>query len=360
MRIFLALLIALCMLLPCAAGFTPAAAEGGTDSSQPRSGTSEDRNDDDADDDDDGDDDDDDDDDKGGSFVNPNDLSFKGPLSDYQPKRENYSGLYWGTVFESGNDDDRHDGTPEYRATFSRGKLKELEVEIELDGGREYEVVFSSSGKILRAEYETESSEIYYDGSVWRTADGKKADGPDLAFMSDYFKSYRLPGNWYPNNTMCLVGLSLRDMYPSLTSKWYQFVPVDLTKEGVFRYATAASNMYYMGSCIVTVEGGNVTVDYTLPWGKAQPESDCLMWFTDISEITPEFLETLEGSYRFSEPVSIEKDLKGQDIALLFICNHISYHVPLTENGLMPIRVFRIPEYLKMIESFEELFARMK
>ena len=90
MRRFLALLIALCMLLPCAAGFTPAAAEGGTDSSQPRSGTSEDRNDDDADDDD----DDDDDDDKGGSFVNPNDLSFKGPLSDYQPKRENYSGLY--------------------------------------------------------------------------------------------------------------------------------------------------------------------------------------------------------------------------------------------------------------------------
>ncbi len=194
-RKILALLIVLSLFLPCAAGFTPAAAEGGADSSRPRAGAPEGRDDDD-------DDEDDDDDDKGGSSVNPNDLSFKGSLSGYQPKRENYSGLYWGTVFESGDDGDRHDGTPEYKATFSNGKLKELEVEIELGDGQEYEAVFNSKGKIIRAEYETDSGEIYYDGSSWRTPDGKKRRGRISASCPNTLRVTGFPATGTPT-TRC-------------------------------------------------------------------------------------------------------------------------------------------------------------
>ena len=117
---------------------------------------------------------------------------------------------------------------------------------------------------------------------------------------------------------MSLLGLSLRDMYPDLTNKWYQVVPVDLTHDGVFRLSTVASNEYYLGSCIVIIQDGTVTTDYTIPSGCVDPKSSCLMWFTDIGDITAEFLENPVSSYEFGQPVSIEDDLKGQDIALLF------------------------------------------
>ena len=178
--------------------------------------------------------------------------------------------------------------------------------------------------------------------------------------MKKYYDSYRIEGRWYGNNTMSLIGLSLRDMYPQLTDKWYQVVPVDLTKEGTFRYPMAVGNMYYMGSCIVTVAGGTVITDYTLPHGKVAPDSDCLMWFTDIGEITTEFLEAPIGSYQFGQPVSVRDDLKGQDIALLFICNHVTYRVPLTGGGVMPSRYYRGNRQVReMLKEFEALLARM-
>ncbi len=47
------------------------------------------------------------------------------------------------------------------------------------------------------------------------------------------------------------------------------------------------------------------------------------------------------GSYEFGQPVSIEDDLKGQDIALLFICNRITYRVPITDTYMMPLPLSR-------------------
>jgi len=150
-------------------------------------------------------------------------------------------------------------------------------------------------------------------------------------------------------------------MYPQLTDKWYQVVPIDLTQEGVFRYPLAASNMYCMGSCIVTVRDGTVTTDYTLPLGNVFPESDCLMWFTDIKDITPEFLEAPVGAYQFGRPVSVRDDLKGRKIALLFICNHVTYQVPLTGGGTMPASYYRENmTVIRKLREFESLFAQMQ
>ena len=160
---------------------------------------------------------------------------------------------------------------------------------------------------------------------------------------------------------MSLVGLSLRDLYPDLTQRWYQVVPVDLRKEGVFHYRTAIGNMYYMGSCTVTIQNGTVTTDYELPPGHVYPKSDCLMWFTDISEITHDFLENPVGKYKFGEPVSIRDDLQGRDIALLFICNRITFRVPLTNGGAMPVRYYRGMDTVQTtLREFEALFREMQ
>ena len=312
------------------------------------------------------DEDDEDDDGKSGGGKNSGSrysaLDYHGTLSSYKPAREDDFGLSWGEiVVEQEGDDDKKEPEPDYEATYEDGRLKELEIEIELKDGSEYEVVFDRNKKVLRAEYETDDVEIYYDGSAWHDGDGNEVEGPDLSFMKKYFNEYKLDGYWYANNTVSLVGLPLREMYPQLTDKWYQVVPIDLTQEGVFRYPLAVGNMYYMGSCIVTIKDGNVTTDYTLPRGHVAPESDCLMWFTDISEITTAFLEAPVGAYQFGQPVSISGDLKGQDIALLFICNHVTFRIPLTNGGVMPSKYYRGNQKVRtMLRGFEELFARMQ
>ena len=248
----------------------------------------------------------------------------------------------------------------EYEAVYYRGSLRALGIELEEWDGTEYEVIYDEEGKIVYAEYETDSGEIYFDGTSWYDAKGAAVDGPDLWFMKKYADGNAITETWYHNNTMGLVGLSLRDMYPKLTDKWYQVVPVDLTKEGEFRLTTAASNIWFLGSCIVTIKDGTVTTDYTLPSGCADPKSDCLMWFTDIGDITTEFLNNPVGAYEFGKPVSIQDDLGGSEIALLFICNRLSYRVPLTDTWLMPVRYYRSnPRVEKILAEYEELFAKM-
>ncbi len=290
-------------------------------------------------------------------------LDYHGTLSSYKPAREDDSWeLSWGKiVVEQEGNGNKKEPEPDYEATYEDGRLQELEIEIELKDGSEYEVVFDRNKKILRAEYETDDGEIYFDGSAWHDGDGNEVEGPDLSFTKKYFNEFKLEGIWHGNNTVSLVGISLRDKYPQLTDKWYQVVPIDLTQEGVSRYPLAAGNMYYMGFCIVTVKDGTVTTDYTLPHGHAATESDCLMWFTDISEITTEFLEAPVGAYQFGQPVSISDDLKGQDIALLFICNHVTFRLPLTNGGVMPRKYYRSNQKVRtMLRGFEELFTRMQ
>ena len=261
--------------------------------------------------------------------------SASGPEEEYVPKRIRLSESNRGPVKV-----EQKNGEVEYEALFSDGLLNKLEVELEDVDGAEYEVRFSAGGKIEYAEYETDDGEIYFDGSEWHNGNGEKVEGPDLSFIKKYFDGYRLKHPAYPHNTMGLVGLPLRELYPQLTRKWYHILPVDLTKEGVFRYPTVVSNMYYMGYCELTVQDGKVTVDYAVPLGNFTPEKQCMAWFTDIQEITPAFLDNPQSDYRYGKPVDIQTELKGQDTALLFMCNTVSYQIPLTDNFTFPAKFY--------------------
>ena len=281
------------------------------------------------------------------------------PEDGYVPGRESNLNREWGTYkLESEEQED-----VEYQAIYSGGELQQLEVDwVDPSGsGIGCNVVYDRKGHIISAAYEDEEEELYYDGRKWRDKQGKEVQGPDISFMKEYFKEYKADGYWFWDNTMSLIGLYLRELNPDLTDKWYQVVPIDLRTEGTYRYPTAASNLYYLGACDVTIRDGQVTVDYVLPKGEAYPRSHCIMWFTSLSQITTEFLDNPVSEYRFGEPVSIQDKLEGHDIALLFICNHLNYRVPISYDGtVMPTRYFRgRPVVVDMVNKYTALLEEM-
>lgn len=139
---------------------------------------------------------------------------------------------------------------------------------------------------------------------------------------------------WYPNNTVGVAGISLRDTYPELTKKWYNVVPVDLTQDGRQNFTLVASNLFYIGNAYVDVKGDEVTVGYELAKGHGYVKGECLQWFTSVDEITSDFLNNPEGTVAFGQTISRANDLKGQDVALLFICNTVTYRQPYTNSGV--------------------------
>lgn len=232
-------------------------------------------------------------------------------------------------------------GELEYEAVLDGSFMEQLEVEYEKDDA-EYEVLYDILGNVVRAEYENGDSEIYYNGSTWTDGNGNPTTGPDLSFMKKYYNDFQLePQEIYKNNTLGAVGLSLREMDKNLTDKWYHVVPVDLTKEGTFRYKLVSGNLFYMGYCDVTIADGKVTVDYSIPEGvELHEDKQCLAWFTALDEITTAFLNNPVSDFRFGQPADIQKDLGGKDVALMFICNRISFMLPLAGSYYYPKRFY--------------------
>ena len=232
-------------------------------------------------------------------------------------------------------------GKLEYEAVLDGSFMEQLEVEFEKDDV-EYEVLYDILGNVVRAECENGNSEIYYNGTTWTDGNGNQTTGPDLSFMKKYYNDFQLePQEIYKNNTLGVVGLSLREMDKNLTDKWYHILPVDLTKEGTFRYKLVSGNLFYMGYCDVTIADGKVTVDYSIPEGvELHPEKQCLAWFTALDEITMAFLNNPVSNFRFGQPADIQKDLGGKDVALMFICNRISFMLPLAGSYYYPKRFY--------------------
>lgn len=216
-----------------------------------------------------------------------------------------------------------------------------------------FDVHYSADGTLLSCPVKANGTYFRYvydpisNTEEWFHIDNMEApipapEGYDLAKLTEMYPPLTIgrpeptptPNryNWYPHNTLGLIGLPLRDLYPDLTDKWYNVVPVDLTRQGTQTFPLAASNLYYMGSACVEVSGDSVTVTYETPSGQWKPylkvEDETLAWFTSAADITADFLNNPAGETKFGEAVSIAGDLKGQDVALLFICNHVTYRQP--------------------------------
>jgi len=151
---------------------------------------------------------------------------------------------------------------------------------------------------------------------------GKRPEPPVLKY--DY--------KWYPNNTMGVAGISLRDK--GITNKWYNVCPVDLTRNGIYKIPLVASNMYVIGNAIVAVEGDQVTVTYetrnSTP-GNLVIKGECLKWFASLEEVTDEFCQNPESDLAFGQAFS--KAELG-NVGYLFICNQLTYSQPIHDKGI--------------------------
>ena len=137
---------------------------------------------------------------------------------------------------------------------------------------------------------------------------------------------------WYPDNTMGVAGYSLRDK--GITNKWYNVCPVDLTKNGIYEIPLVASNMYIIGNAIVSVQDGEVTVEYETQWaspGNLTISGECVKWFASIDDVTDEFCQNPQSDIAFGQAVSTA-DLGNT--GYLFICNRVTYCQPIADNGI--------------------------
>ncbi|MBE5786764.1 MAG: hypothetical protein E7324_04405 [Clostridiales bacterium] len=137
----------------------------------------------------------------------------------------------------------------------------------------------------------------------------------------------------YLNNTVCPLGVTLRDLDNPVTGKWYTVLPLDLSQDCTYVYPLIGGNVYVIGEVRITVAAGTVTVDYeyyNLSYMHEWPTEvlgEHLNFFGDISTVTKEAVENQPDSgFEFGVPYSIEKDLGGDTEVLLFICNRVNFY----------------------------------
>lgn len=141
---------------------------------------------------------------------------------------------------------------------------------------------------------------------------------------------------WYSSNTVCVAGLEFREVKPSLTSKWYNFAPIDLSVDGKQVFELVASNMYVVGTVTVDKQGDTVTVNWALnKQGTVDAnfvsESEFFTFFHDIDSVTGVEPAQAGSSFSFGKPISISEDLDGDTNLLLYVrntatyCNNLSY-----------------------------------
>ena len=166
---------------------------------------------------------------------------------------------------------------------------------------------------------------------------------------------------WYPDNTVTVCGLTLQEVSSDLPDKWYNVLPVDLTKDGRQTYYLMISNMHYIGRCYVDVWGDEVTVSYALLDNSAiRPLSSYGRWFTNLSQITAASIESEADGFTFGQPMSIGDDLGGADTALLFIRCKATYYQPFRDGTALTRYWRNRPEWKEFREGLQELLPRVE
>lgn len=237
---------------------------------------------------------------------------------------------------------------------------------------RDMTVWFSKTGEVVCAEYDERDGGIaanWEPGYGWfvDTPDGRvkvKLDVPSPWDAQRLLKpaepTEEAEVTHYPNNTICVAGLTLQEADPSLPEKWYNVLPIDLTKDGRSVYQLVISNMFYIGEVYVDVWGDEVTVSCALVDSTAvQPLSWYGRWFTRLEDITSTSIESGENGIPFGKPLSIADDLGGADTALLFIRSKASYYQPFRDGTTLTRYWRNLDEWKEFREGLQELMPRV-
>lgn len=239
------------------------------------------------------------------------------------------------------------------------------------DAFRSMTVWFSKTGEVVCAEYDEGDGGIAADwepGYGWfvDTPEGRvklKLDVPspwDAKRLLKAEEAEETAVTHYPNNTICVAGLTLQEADPSLPEKWYNVLPVDLTKDGRSVYQLVISNMFYIGEVYVDVWGDEVTVSCALVDSTAvQPLQSYGRWFTSLGDITAAAIESSEGGFTFGKPLSIADDLGGADTALLFIRSKATYYQPFRDGTTLTRYWRNQSEWKEFRQGLQELMPRV-
>ena len=236
-------------------------------------------------------------------------------------------------------------------------------------------VTYDPAGNTLGSYYygDGDSFYMYTEEDGWMKWDDEAGDlmacdAPegvnfkDMPALIKIRQLYKGPVEWYAKNTQSLIGLSLKEL--GVGNKWYNVVPVDLTKDGVQTFPMAVSGMFFLGETTVTVKDGAVTVNYEIPQGNGYHgyvKSECVKWFTDLGDITEDFVNNPSSETAFGQAVSIADELGGADTALLFICNRITYRQPYTNYGDFLVRYYaNKPEWKDYRANLTVLLEKME
>ena len=175
-------------------------------------------------------------------------------------------------------------------------------------------------------------------------------------------KDEKMTRQWFENNTVCLRGLYIRDIAPELTSKWYNVLPIDLTKQGRQTFDLVASNLYYVGKAYVEIEDDSLTLTYDYYMSDiAQPVSECAAIFSSMDQLTAEYLENPTPNFTVGRPISISRSLEGSETALLFVFNQLSYTQPYDSLNRLLTRYWpNHPRYMKDQAALKDLLTKLK
>lgn len=129
---------------------------------------------------------------------------------------------------------------------------------------------------------------------------------------------------WYSNNTACVAGTEFRTLANVDTNKWYTFVELDLSQDGVQTFDLIASNIYRIGTVTVTVAEGNVTVDYDLVTDEIIVHDEFVTLFASLEDVTT-VDQAAFTEYAYGEAINIQEALNGTT-GYLYLCNVVTYH----------------------------------
>ena len=156
----------------------------------------------------------------------------------------------------------------------------------------------------------------------------------------------------YPNNTICTLGPSFRDLDNPKTDKWYTFTPLDLSQSGTFSIPLVGGNCYVIGEVVFNVNGDTFNVNYRYFNNGGYDTEDLSQYitlFNTYDEITTQALNDQPDSrFEYGKDYSISGDLGGCTTPLLFVCNRASFY---DNNG-------GISRYIK--QDYQELLSSMK
>ncbi len=167
---------------------------------------------------------------------------------------------------------------------------------------------------------------LNHKNTVWKTvkAATTMSGGMEEQYCRDcgiYLKSRATSPALMKNNTMCALGICLRDAGVE-GDLWYMFTPFDASKDGVYTYPLVASNLFTVGTVTLNIRDGKAAVNYHVDDPELKMVTEFFTILPSIDAIRVYEPEELKAAYGMNAGQWIDlKAFFGEDEALVLYMN---------------------------------------